>query len=192
LYNYSTTDSKTNKDVLNTYQITMDKSRIKSVAKSEKYLVGQSAYAVWYTVGTRVLPTKQNQTINFTKIPDKLVGDPAFDLTVSASSNLVVGLSLTYGPASISGKRVTLSGTTGRVKINAFQDGSSSFYNIAKADSFCVNPLKPTISVVKKLDPVNGDYWEYTSSAATGNVWYRDGAILESLRGFQDCIRFKI
>jgi bacillolysin len=184
LYNYSTTDSKTNKDVLNTYQITMDKSRIKSVAKSEKYLVGQSAYAVWYTVGTRVLPTKQNQTINFTKIPDKLVGDPAFDLTVSASSNLAVGLSLTYGPAALSGKRVTLSGTAGRVKINAFQDGSSSFYNIAKADSFCVNPLKPTISVVKKTD-ANGDYWEYTSSAATGNVWYRDGTILESLRGFQ-------
>jgi bacillolysin len=184
LYNYSTTDSKTNKDVLNTYQITMDKSRIKSVAKSEKYLVGQSAYAVWYTVGTRVLPTKQNQTINFTKIPDKLVGDPAFDLTVSASSNLAVGLSLTYGPASISGKRVTLSGTAGRVKINAFQDGSSTFYNIARADSFCVNPLKPTISVVKKTD-TNGDYWEYTSSAATGNVWYRDGTILESLRGFQ-------
>jgi bacillolysin len=184
LYNFSTTDSKTNKDVLNTYQITMDKSRIKSVAKSEKYLVGQSAYAVWYTVGTRVLPTKQNQTINFTKIPDKLVGDPAFDLTVSASSNLAVGLSLTYGPASLSGKRVTLSGTAGRVKINAFQDGSSSFYNVAKADSFCVNPSKPTISVVKKTD-ANGDYWEYTSSAATGNVWYRDGAILESLRGFQ-------
>jgi bacillolysin len=131
-----------------------------------------------------VLPTKQNQTINFTKIPDKLVGDPAFDLTVSASSNLAVGLSLTYGPAALSGKRVTLSGTAGRVKINAFQDGSSSFYNIAKADSFCVNPLKPTISVVKKTD-ANGDYWEYTSSAATGNVWYRDGAILESLRGFQ-------
>jgi bacillolysin len=184
LYNYSTTDSKTNKDVLNTYQITMDKSRIKSVAKSEKYLVGQSAYAVWYTVGTRVLPTKQNQTINFTKIPDKLVGDPAFDLTVSASSNLAVGLSLTYGPASLSGKRITLSGSAGRVKINAFQDGSSSFYNTAKADSFCVNPLKPTISVVKKTD-ANGDYWEYTSSAVNGNVWYREGTILESVRGQQ-------
>jgi bacillolysin len=184
LYNYNTTDSKTNKDVLNTYQITMDKSRIKSVAKSEKYLVGQSAYAVWYTAGTRVLPTKQNQTITLTKIPDKTIGDPAFDVTVSASSNLAVGLSIVYGPASISSKRITLTGTAGRVKVNAFQDGNSSFYNIAKADSFCVNPLKPTISVVKKTD-ANGDYWEYTSSAATGNVWYRDGAILEDLRGFQ-------
>ncbi len=184
LYNYSTVDSKTNKDVLNTYQITMDKSRIKSVAKSEKYLVGQSAYAVWYVVGTRALPTKQNQTINLTKIPDKTVGDPAFDVTVSASSNLAVGLSVVYGSASISNRRITLAGTAGRVKVNAFQDGNSSFYNIARADSFCVNPLKPTISVVKKTD-TNGDYWEYTSSAATGNVWYRDGTILESLRGFQ-------
>jgi bacillolysin len=184
LYNYLTTDPKTNKDVLNTYQITMDKSRIKGVPKTEKYLIGQSEYAVWYTAGTRVLPTKQNQTISMTKIPDKLVGDPAFDVTVSATSNLAVGLSIEYGPASISSKRITLTGTAGRVKVNAFQDGNTSFYNVAKADSFCVNPLKPTISVVKKTD-TNGEYWEYTSSSATGNVWYRDGAILESLRGAQ-------
>jgi hypothetical protein len=97
---------------------------------------------------------------------------------------LAVGLSIVYGPASISSKRITLTGTAGRVKVNAFQDGNSSFYNVSKADSFCVNPLKPTISVVKKTDS-NGDYWEYTSSSTTGNVWYRDGAILESLRGAQ-------
>ncbi len=184
LYNYSTTDTKTNKDVVNTYQITMDKSRIKSVANTQKYLIGQSAYAVWYTVGTRALPTKQNQTITLNKLSDKTVGDGAFDVTVSASSNLVVGLSIVYGPASISSKRITLTGTAGRVKVNAFQDGNSSFYNVAKADSFCVNPSKPTISVVKKSD-ANGEYWEYTSSSTTGNVWYRDGAILESLRGSQ-------
>lgn len=179
LYNYTNT-----KKNLDTYQITMDKSRIKSVLNSQKYLIGNSAYAVWYTVGIRALPTKQNQTINLTKLPDKNLTDPAFDVTVSASSNLVVGLSITSGPATILGKRITLSGTAGRVRVNAFQDGNSSFYAIAKADSFCVNPAKPTISVVKKND-VNGDYWEYTSSAATGNVWYRDGAILESLKGFQ-------
>ena len=184
LYNYSTTDSKTNKDVLNTYQITMDKSRIKSVINSEKYLIGQSAYAVWYTVGTRVLPTKQNQTINLTKIQDRLVIDPAFDVTVTSSSNLAVGLSIKYGPATISGKRITLNGTAGRVKIFADQEGNTTYYTVSMADSFCVNPLKPTISVIKKTD-TGGDYWEYTSSSATGNVWYRDGAILESLRGAQ-------
>ena len=70
------------------------------------------------------------------------------------------------------------------MKVNAFQDGNGSFYNVARADSFCVNPSKPTISVVKKTDS-NGDYWEYTSSSATGNVWYREGAVLESLRGSQ-------
>ncbi len=184
LYNFLTTDTKTNKDVLNTYQITMDKSRIKGVDKTEKYLIGQSAYAVWYTAGTRVLPTKQNQTLTLNKIPDKTVGDPAFDVTVSASSALAVGLSIVYGPATISSKRITLTGIAGRVKVNAFQDGNSSFYNVAKADSFCVNPTKPTISVVKKTD-ANGDYWEYTSSSATGNVWYREGVILETLRGAQ-------
>ena len=182
LYNYITTDSKTNKDVLNTYQITMDKSRIKSVINTEKYLIGQSAYAVWYTVGTRVLPTKQNQTISLTKIPDKLVTDTAFDVTATSSSNLAVGLSIKSGPATISGKRITLNGTAGRVKISADQEGNTTYYTVSKADSFCVNPLKPTISVVKKTD-ADGDYWEYTSSSATGNVWYIEGVILESLRG---------
>ncbi len=184
LYNYDEYDKDLKKNALSTYQITMDNSKIKSVANSQKYLIGRSAYAVWYAVGTRTLPTKQNQTISLTKIPDKTVGDPAFDVTVSASSNLAVGIGITSGPATISGKRITLSGTAGRVRVNAFQDGNSSFYAIAKADSFCVNPTKPTISVVKKTDS-NGDFWEYTSSAATGNVWYRDGVILESLRGFQ-------
>ena len=179
LYNYL--DAK---NILNTYQISMDKSRIKSIKNSQKYLIGQSGYAVWYTVGTRALPTKQNQTLSLNKIPDKLVGDPAFDVTVSASSSLAVGISVVYGPANISNRRITLTGTAGRVKVNAFQDGNNSFYNVARADSFCVNPLKPTISVVKKTD-LNGDYWEYTSSSAAGNVWYRDGAILESLRGSQ-------
>ena len=179
LYNY--TNSKKN---LDTYQITMDNSKIKSIANSQKYLIGNSAYAVWYAVGTRVLPTKQNQTINLAKLQDKLVGDPAFDVTATSTSNLAVGLSIKYGPATISGKRVTLNGTAGRVKIFADQEGNSVYYTVSRADSFCVNPLKPTISVVKKSDS-NGEYWEYTSSAATGNVWYRDNAILESLRGFQ-------
>lgn len=180
LYNYENT-----KKNLDTYQITMDKSRIKSIANSQKYLIGNSAFAVWYTVGTRVLPTKQNQTINLTKLPDKNLTDPAFDVVASASSNLTVGVSLDYGPATLLGKRITLKGTPGRVRVTAFQDGNSSFYAIAKADSFCVNPAKPTISVVKKKDANGDEYWEYTSSVATGNVWYRDGVILEALRGFQ-------
>jgi Zn-dependent metalloprotease len=179
LYNYE--DSK---KILNTYQITMDKSRIKSVLNSEKYLIGNSAYAVWYTVGTRVLPTKTQQTITLTKIPDKNLTDAAFDVVTSASSGLTVGLTLDYGPATLAGKRITLNKTAGRVKVTAFQDGNSGFYAVSKADSFCVNPAKPTILVVKKSD-ANGDYWEYTSSSTTGNVWYRDGAILESLRGAQ-------
>ncbi len=179
LYNYEDT-----KKVLNTYQITMDKSRIKSVANSEKYLVGQSAYAVWYTVGTRVLPTKTTQTISLSKTPDKNLTDPAFDVTATASSNLATVVNIVSGPATISGKRITLKGTAGRVKVLADQVGNSTYYAVSAVDSFCVNPAKPTISVVKKTD-ANGDYWEYTSSATTGNVWYRDDVILESLRGAQ-------
>ena len=184
LYNFLTTDPKTNKDVLNTYQVSMDASKIKSIPKTEKFLIGQSSYAVWYTAGTRVLPTKQNQTIALTKIQDKTIGDAAFDVTATSSSNLAVSLSIKYGPATVAGKRITLNGTAGRVKIFADQEGNTTYYNVSKADSFCVNPSKPAISVVKKTDS-NGEYWEYTSSSATGNVWYRDNVILEDRRGFQ-------
>ena len=185
LYNYDEYDKDLKKNVLNTYQVSMDNSKIKGTVNSEKYLIGRSSFAVWYSVGTRALPTKQNQTISLTKILDKLVGDPAFDITATSSSNLAVGLSIKYGPATISGKRITLNGTAGRVKIFADQEGNTAYYTVSKADSFCVNPLKPTISVVKKKDANGDEYWEYTSSAVTGNVWYRDGAILEALRGAQ-------
>jgi bacillolysin len=180
LYNY-----ENSKGDLDTYQITMAASKIKSVANSQKYLIGNSSFAVWYTLGTRALPTKQNQTISLTKIPDKTVNDPAFDVVVSASSNLAVTLGITSGPATVLGKKITLTpGTAGRVRVNTFQDGNTNFYAVSRADSFCVNPSKPTISVLKKSD-ANGEYWEYKSSAATGSVWYREGQVLEDSRGKQ-------
>lgn len=173
------------KGVSNTYQVTMDNSKIKSVDNSQKSLIGQSAFAVWYSVGTRTLPQKQQQQISLNKLADKTLGDAAFDITATSTANLAVNFTLNYGSATLSGKRVTLGNTAGRVKITAYQDGNTNYYAIAKADSFCVNPTKPSISVIKKKDSKNADYWEYTSSATTGNVWYRDGVILQDLTGDQ-------
>lgn len=145
-------------------------------------LVDKSAFNVWYTVGTRKLPTKQTQTITLSKVADKNLTDAAFAISASVSSGLSLILSVASGPATISGTTVSLTGTAGKVYYGAYQDGSSSYYTVSKVDSFCVIPAKPTISVLKKTD-ANGEYWEYTSSAITGNVWYKNGQILESARG---------
>ncbi len=167
----------------NTSIITLDaKDKRKGVESTMKTFVEKSAFNVWYTVGTRKLPTKQVQTITLSRVADKNLTDPAFNINASVSSGLGLILSIASGPATITGTRVSLTGTAGKVYYGAYQDGSTSYYSVSKVDSFCVIPAKPTISVVKKSD-ANGDYWEYTSSATTGNVWYKDGQILESARG---------
>ncbi len=178
---YNTYDSKAKYN--NTSIITLDsKDKRKGVESSIKTLVEKSAYNVWYTLGTRKLPSKQSQTITLSKVADKNLSDPSFSISASASSGLGVIVSIASGPANLLGSTVSLTGTAGKVYYGAYQDGSTSYYSVSKVDSFCVLPAKPTISVVKKSD-TNGAFWEYTSSAATGNIWYKNGQILESARG---------
>ena len=71
--------------------------------------------------------TKANQTISFTSLVAKAVGDPTFDLTATASS----GLSVTYvssapGVASASGSTVTLV-AAGVTTLTASQAGDGNF-----------------------------------------------------------------
>lgn len=73
---------------------------------------------------------KQDQTITFNAPANKRPGDPAFDLTASASSGLPVSFTLVSGPATLSGNRVTLTGQTGMVVIRASQAGNKN-YNAA-------------------------------------------------------------
>jgi hypothetical protein len=69
----------------------------------------------------------QAQSINFSPLPDKLVGDAPFPLNASASSGLLVGFgSLTPTVCTVSGNIVTLV-TTGTCILEANQGGNANF-----------------------------------------------------------------
>ncbi|HEU5291428.1 MAG TPA: T9SS type A sorting domain-containing protein [Cyclobacteriaceae bacterium] len=135
---------------------------------------GVSANSNTVTVTTNST-SKTDQTIDFQSIGDKTLGDPAFALQAVASS----GLAVTYSTASpkilLTGDQVTLV-EAGLVSITASQTGNTT-YNAAMEEmkSFCINPAKPVISVTNE----NLENYTLTSSAASGNQWFKDGVIID-------------
>ncbi len=73
----------------------------------------------------------EKQTIAFNSIGKKCITDAPFDLEASASSGLDVSFVVDEGPATISGKTVTLTGETGIVYIRAKQSGDYTTYGPA-------------------------------------------------------------
>ncbi len=69
---------------------------------------------------------KATQTITFPAIADKIIGDPAFALSATASSGLAVSYRVVSGPATLVGNTVTLTGI-GTVVIEASQAGNNNF-----------------------------------------------------------------
>ncbi len=113
---------------------------------------------------------KANQTITFTPLADKTLGDAAFTLNGVASSNLALAFSTTSDKISISGTQVTLV-KAGRTSIVASQAGNDSFNSATSVtQNFCIKPAKPTITTANNTGTVI-----LTSNAATGNQWYLSG-----------------
>jgi hypothetical protein len=116
------------------------------------------------------------QTITFPAITDKTVGNPAFQLTATASSNLPVSYSTTSDKVTIAGSTVTIV-KAGRVAITASQAGNASFEPAADVtQSFCIKPAKPTVTV----SGTNTEAITLTSSASVGNKWYLNGTAIPS------------
>lgn len=67
------------------------------------------------------------QTIDFSPVTDKFIGDAAFELVATASSGLPVAFTLVSGPATVEGNIVSLTGEAGTVTIRASQAGNDSF-----------------------------------------------------------------
>ena len=120
--------------------------------------------------------TPDAQTITFPAISDKTVGDAAFALTATASSNLPVAYSTVSDKVTISGSTVTIV-TAGRVVIKANQAGNTGFTAAPEVtQSFCIKPSKPTVTFT---EPTAGTFL-LTSSATAGNKWYKDGTLIAS------------
>lgn len=121
---------------------------------------------------------KANQTITFAALPAKTMGDANFTLNATASSSL----SVTYtsnDKVTINGSQVTLS-NPGRATISAVQEGNNNYAAaVAVEQTFCVHPDKPVVTE-NFSDPTAPIL---TSSASSGNQWYRNNELVSGATG---------
>jgi uncharacterized repeat protein (TIGR03803 family) len=120
---------------------------------------------------------KANQTVTFPSLPNKVLGDPVFNLSASSSSGLVVSYSATpTDRVAILNNQVTLV-KAGRVSIMASQSGNLSYNPAISIDqSFCIAPAKPSVSVIN----VNTASPLLTSSSTSGNQWFLNNTAIGS------------
>ncbi len=119
---------------------------------------------------------KDNQTISFTAIPDKTVGDAPFALTATATSSLVVAFTADSDRVTINGNTATIV-KAGRTIIKASQGGNDSFNAAPEVTrSFCIKPAKPIVTVIGK----NVETIILTSNTETGNKWFLNGTVIPS------------
>jgi hypothetical protein len=102
-------------------------------------------YAGGRLVATEEPATRQNQSISFNQPPDRTYGDPAFQLSATASSGLPVSFVVTAGPAALSGSTLTITGA-GAVTVRAEQEGNTG-YNAAEPITRSFTVAKATANV---------------------------------------------
>ena len=115
--------------------------------------------SLWFTefngnkIGRLQITTKQDQSISFAPLADKILGEPPFGVIATASSGLSVAFTAT-GPCSVSGSTVSLSGT-GPCTITAAQAGNNSF-NAAPNVSQTFKVLSPAQFARRVIDAIAG------------------------------------
>ncbi|MBX2942966.1 MAG: thrombospondin type 3 repeat-containing protein [Cyclobacteriaceae bacterium] len=122
---------------------------------------------------------KVDQTISFDQTVNHTLGDNSFALNATSSSGLDVVFSTSSDKVQINSSLVTIV-SAGRVSIAANQPGNDS-YNPADevAQSFCINPEKPIISIGGR----NTASPTLTSSSAAGNQWFLNGSAIAGETG---------
>lgn len=167
----------------NTSVATISGSTVTIVGAGTTNITASQAGDASYNPATDVVQSltvnKLNQTITFTAIADKSIGDAPFTLTATSTSSLPVSFSTTSSKVTLNNAQVTLV-SAGRVTITAAQVGNSNYSAATSVDgSFCIKPAKPTITVTF----INTASPTLTSSAASGNQWYRNGVAIGGAMG---------
>ncbi len=103
--------------------------------------------------GTFTVSAKQDQSISFAPLANKIVGEPPFAVNATASSGLPVAFTAS-GPCSVSGSTVTLS-STGICTITAAQSGNDSF-NAAPNVSQSFKVVSPPQFAQGVIDAMSG------------------------------------
>ena len=89
--------------------------------------------AIGSSTSTGIPTGKGTQTITFGSPANKTYGDPAFNISATASSGLPVAFTIVAGPASVAGNNVALTGS-GAVTIRAAQSGDANWNAAANVD----------------------------------------------------------
>jgi uncharacterized repeat protein (TIGR03803 family) len=135
---------------------------------------GDATFAPAVDVEQALMVVKANQIITFGALQDRVIGDPAFTLTATSTSSLVVNFSTTSDKIILASTQVTMV-SAGRATISALQSGDLNFNAATPVErSFCIRPARPTINMTN----ADTESPTLTSSAATGNQWFKDGAAL--------------
>ncbi|MFD2067143.1 PA14 domain-containing protein [Pontibacter silvestris] len=105
---------------------------------------------------------KNSQSITFESISDKASNDVPFKLEASASSGLPISYNIISGPATVSGDKLTITGT-GKVEVEASQSGNDNFY--------AATPVKQTFKVKKASKTEESPAQDVSlSCSATGTI----------------------
>jgi ELWxxDGT repeat protein len=132
---------------------------------------GNNNYVAAENVIRSLVVVKGKQTISFSPISPKVMGQGSFKITATASSNLPVSFSVSSDRINIVGSDVTIN-KPGHATIKAAQAGNSRYFAAETVDqTFCIAPEKPLITV---SDFQSGTP-TLTSSNDTGNQWFRNG-----------------
>jgi len=115
---------------------------------------------------------RNSQQIIFDPVAAKTMGDAPFTISATASSGLPVSYSVSSSRTSIAGNMIMIV-SPGRDTVTATQSGNYAFLQASAILSFCINPVKPVVTVTH-----DGASVVLNSSAATGNQWYVDGAVI--------------
>ena len=116
---------------------------------------------------------KADQTINIDAIADKEANDPDFDVVASTNSNLTLTYRIQSGPATIVGRRISLTGATGTVVVEVSQAGNGNYNAASSTTSFNVtNAAKQdqTITFEAIADKTFGDTSFGLSATASSNL----------------------
>lgn len=107
---------------------------------------GSTTYGAAPPVERSFTVNKRSQTITFAALASKTFGAAPFTVSATASSGLTATYSIVSGPATISGKTVTLIGP-GTVVVRAAQTGNATYSAATSVDrSFTVSKLAQTIT----------------------------------------------
>ncbi len=103
---------------------------------------------------------RSSQEILFLPIEDKVIGDPAFEVQVAATSGLPVSVEIVSGPATVSGEEISLDGIAGTVVVRATQAGNVLFD--------AAEPVQESFDVLLSGQTI--DFFGEPSSTAPGSV----------------------